>query len=331
MPDEPNLSIIIVNWNSANFLSKCLASIYVNTKSISFEVLVVDNASFDGCGKMIRKEFPAVRFIQSEENLGFARANNLAFTHSNGEVLLFLNPDTEVVGTALQDMMTCLKSRADAGVVGPQLLNSDFSIQTSCVRSFPSILNRILDSDYLRAKFRKSSLWGNRVLFEARRDSVPVEAISGACLMIRRSVFETVGHFSSEYFMYAEDTDLCYRVQMSGWKNYYAGGATVIHHGGQSSNSQPENQFSSLMMKESSFKFLRTHRGVLYASLFRSAMALAALCRLSLLAVAMVLPLGVLRRHSLYVAFAKWVRILRWALGLETWVKQFPNVESLSK
>ena len=326
--DEIALSIIIVNWKSAAFVRKCLASIYVNTKGISFEVLVVDNASFDGCGEMIREQYPAVRFIQSQENLGFARANNLAFAHSTGRNLLFLNPDTELVGPALECMMACLESVPDAGVVGPKLLNSDLSIQTSCVRSFPSVLNRVLDSDYLRAMFRKSSLWGNRVLFEDSRDPLRVEAISGACLMIRRSVFERVGRFSPEYFMYGEDTDLCFRVQKAGWKNYYVGEATVIHHGGQSTNSQPDKRFPSIMMRESSFKFLRAHRGYLYARVFQSATAIAALCRLSLLAVAMVLPLTVNRRHLLSLRFAKWVGVFRWAVGLETWVKQFPNVES---
>lgn len=325
MVDSTCLSIIIVNWNSADFVRKCLASVYANTRGINFEVLVVDNASFDACEKIIQSEFPAVRFIQSGENLGFARANNLAFAYATGRILLFLNPDTELVGKAIVHLLTCFEVMPDAGVVGPKLLNTDLSIQTSCVRSFPSILNRVLDCEHLRGKFPNSSLWGNRVLLETRPDAVPVEAISGACLMIRRSVFETVGHFNPGYFMYAEDTDLCYKVQMAGWKNYYVGEATVIHHGGQSSNSQTESQFSSLMMKESSFKFLLVHRGFLYASVYRLAMALAALSRLSVLVVVMVFPLGSQRRRSLSLVRAKWIGIFRWAIGLEAWVKQYTS------
>jgi GT2 family glycosyltransferase len=317
-----DLTIIIINWKSVDFVRKCLPSIYAHTRRITFEILVLDNASFDGCGEMIRKEFPAVRFIQSQENLGFARGNNLGVEHSTGRMLLFLNPDTEVVGPALECMVACLESVPDAGVVGPKLLNSDLSIQTSCLQSFPSILNQVLDTEYLRAIFPKCSLWGNRVLFEDSRDPVPVEGISGACLMVRRSVFEKVGRFSPEYFMYGEDMDLCYRVQKTGRRNYYIGDATVVHHGGKSSNSQSDNQFSSLMMRESLLKFLRAHRGNVYARVFQSATAVAALCRLSLLAVAMVLPLTLHRRHSLSLAFAKWARVFRWAIGLETWVKQ---------
>src|SRR4029077_19229913 len=119
------------------------------------------------------------------------------------------------------------------------------------------------------AMFRKSALWGNGVIFEARREPAQVEAISGACLMIRRSVFERVGRFSPEYFMYGEDTDLCYRVQKSGWTNYYVGEVTVVHRGGQSTTSQPDKRFPSIMMRESTFTFLRAHRGALYARLFQ--------------------------------------------------------------
>src|SRR5207244_4459504 len=101
MPDAPDLSIIIVNWKSAAFVRRCVASIYANTTGVNLEIVVVDNASFDGCGEMIRKEFPAVHFIESQENVGFARGNNLGFERSTARTLLFLNPDTEVVGTAL--------------------------------------------------------------------------------------------------------------------------------------------------------------------------------------------------------------------------------------
>src|SRR3989442_14577959 len=127
MLDALDLSIIIVNWKAAGFVRKWLTSIYVNPAGITFEVIVVDNASSDGCGEMIRREFAAVRFVQSWANLGFARANNLGVSQSVGRTLLFLNPDTEVVGTAVARMMACVDAAPDAGVVGPRLLNSDLS------------------------------------------------------------------------------------------------------------------------------------------------------------------------------------------------------------
>jgi GT2 family glycosyltransferase len=323
MADGPDLSIVIVNWKSVDFVRRCLESIYASTRDIIFEVLVVDNASFDGCGEMLEKTFRGARFIQSRENLGFARASNLATEHSTGRILLFLNPDTEVVGPSLECMVACLESLPDVGVLGPKLLNSDLSIQTSCVQSFPSLLNQVLDTEFLRALFPKSSLWRNRVLVETRPDPVPVEGISGACLMVRRSVFERVGRFNPEYFMYCEDLDLCYRVQNAGLRNYYIGTATVIHHGGQSTNSQSDDQFSSLMMRESVLTFVRATRGYLYASILRSATAFGAFCRLSLLAIAMIFALSSSRRNSVSRAIVKWARVFRWAIGLETWVKRF--------
>jgi N-acetylglucosaminyl-diphospho-decaprenol L-rhamnosyltransferase len=319
MTEFPALSIIIINWKSANFTRKCLASIHARAKGINLEILVVDNASFDGCAEMIQKEFPDVRFIQSQDNLGFARANNLAFEYSKGEILLFLNPDTEIVGSALQDMMACLDSNQNAGAIGAKLLNSDLSVQTSCLQAFPSILSQVLDSEYLRTMIPKSSLWGTQALFEDSRQPVPVEGISGACLMVRRSLFEQIGYFNRDYFMYVEDMDLCHKIQKAGWTNYYVGDATVIHHGGQSSGSQSNNQFSTLVMKESLLKYFKIHRGHLYSQLFRLMTALAALGRISVLVVARLLPISVPRRKSLAAALVKWSTVFRWAIGLETW------------
>lgn len=289
---------------------------------MSFEVIVIDNASFDGCEEMIMENFSQVRFIQSQENLGFARGNNLASEHATGEILLFLNPDTEIVRSALQSMVACQESFSDAGVIGPKLLNTDLSLQTSCIQSFPSILNLALDNAYLRAKFPKWSLWGNQALFEENCQPVTVEGISGACLMIRKSLFENVNRFTSEYFMYAEDIDLCYKVWKAGWKNYYLGKAKVVHHGGQSTGSWSDKQVSSIVMRESLLSFMRIHRGEGYAYLFRSTTALVAICRLSLLAVALAIPRTSKQRYALSLAYSKWLRIFRWAIGMESLAKR---------
>src|SRR5581483_3665278 len=178
-----DLSIIIVNWKSSEYTHQCLKSIYANSSSLRIETIVVDNASFDGCGEMIAKEFPQATFIQSEINLGFAGANNLAFKRSQGRAILFLNPDTEVQGEALQTLMSNLDSIGDAGMVGARLLNSDFSLQTTCVVALPSILNTTLNSEFLRRKFPRWTIWGMRPLFADGNTPVPVEAISGACML----------------------------------------------------------------------------------------------------------------------------------------------------
>src|SRR5579864_4649508 len=153
MDHESEVSIVIVNWKAAQVLRQCLASIYRSTCEARFEIVVVDNASFDGCGEMLRTEFPRVVFLQNKENHGFAAANNLAAQHSTGRYLLFLNPDTEVTPSAIEKMLTFLQRSPYAGAVGALLLNSDGTVQASCVQSYPSILNQVLDAEWLRKQF----------------------------------------------------------------------------------------------------------------------------------------------------------------------------------
>ena len=319
MSRELDLSIIIINWKSADFVRKCLASIYAHPMGLNFETIVLDNASFDGCGEMVGRVFPGVVFIQSRENLGFAGANNLGFARSKGRNILFMNPDTEVVGSALEVMSLFLDSRGDAGAVGGKLLNSDLSIQTSCIQRFPSILNQSLDSDFLRKCFPKSALWGTWLLFTASNKPTSVDVISGACLMAKRSALEKVGGFSSDYFMYAEDVDLCYKIQQQGLKCHCLPQATVIHHGGRSSSSNPENNFASIMARESMWKFFRKTRGKSYAFAYQFSTALVAAARLFVLSAVVLLTAGRVRRTSIGAAFSKWVGVLRWASGLESW------------
>ena len=200
MPCELDLSIVVINWSSVEFLRKCLASVFANTPRLKFEAIVVDNASFDGCGEMVESEFPGVIFIQSHQNLGFSGANNLGFTRSKGRNILFLNPDTEVIGPAVEAMSLWLDSQGDAGAVGVKLLNSDLSLQTSCIQAFPTILNEALDSERLRELFPKAALWGTRPLFATSATPEAVEVISGACLMAKRSVLEKVGGIQQRLF-----------------------------------------------------------------------------------------------------------------------------------
>src|SRR5579862_9544021 len=132
------LSIIIVNWKSCDFLRKCIQSIDSNKGSLMLEVVVVDNASYDGSKEMLAGEFPSVVFVQNDKNQGFAHANNLGYQHSRGRNLLFMNPDTEVIGDALARLVTVVETTPDAGVIGARLLNDDSTLQTSCVQAFPS-------------------------------------------------------------------------------------------------------------------------------------------------------------------------------------------------
>ncbi len=311
------LSVIIVNWKSKDFLRRCLQSLFTSDWDPTWEVVVIDNASCDGCGEMLAVEFPAVRFLQSKQNLGFAGANNAAFSQSCGSNVLFLNPDTEVRGPALRTMLEFLRRQADAGAVGVRLLNSDLSLQTSCIRRYPAILNQVLDFDLLKRAFPRSGLWGMAPLYDGENAVAAVEAISGACLMVTREAFEQVGRFTLDYFMYTEDVDLCYKLQASGRRNYYLGGASVIHHGGKSSASQ-ETGFVGVVMRASRLLFLRRYRGGAYASAYRLSTAGIAVFRLALLAGVYGFSLGRFRPAYLRGALVRWYEVLRWSLGLKT-------------
>lgn len=266
------LSIIIVNWNSKDYLKQCIASIVENTSDIQYEIIVVDSASFDGCGQMLQDYSPYVHFIQSQYNLGFGRANNLGANYAHGDVLLFLNPDTEILNHAIELLYENLLKLPKAGIIGCRLLNSDKTLQTSCVQAFPTISNQVLDANILHRWFYKSQLWISAVNYEGSLSPVQVEVISGACMMIRKRVFNLVQGFSSDYFMYAEDLDLCYRTQIAGFSTYYFTGAEIVHHGGGSTQ-RKRSRFSEVMMPESVSRLLRKMRGNSYSFCYRVALS----------------------------------------------------------
>jgi GT2 family glycosyltransferase len=311
------LSVIFVNWNSVKYLCSSIASVYRFTPDITFEIIVVDNASSGGDVEVVRREFPEAVVIESHENLGFAKANNLGFQAATGDYVLFLNPDTELNSSAISLMLKRLKQLPSAGVVGCRLLNTDLSVQTSCIQTFPTIVNQLLDLDYLRARWPNSSLWGTGPLFCRNISPTPVEVISGACMMMSRAVFERVGMFSEDYFMYAEDLDLCYKATRAGRTNYYIGETTAIHHGGKSSAKQRVDQWATIMRFNAVECFCAKTRGRVYGFLYRCAMGCSAVARLALIALAA--PFGGVSRknQSLHNSATKWKAVLRWTLGFD--------------
>jgi len=314
-----DLSIIIVNWKSAGYIRKCLDSIYRSIRGLHFEIIVVDNASFDGCEDIIKRDYREVQYLQSQENLGFATANNLGYANSTGDSLLFLNPDTEVIGSALKIMYDHLWKVPGAGAIGCTLLNANGTIQTSCVQPFPTLLNQLLDSEFLKQRMPKLKLWGMKPLYEVPSSPVLVDVVSGACIMVKRSVFESIECFSTEYFMYAEDVDLCYKIKKAGRGVYYTGAATIVHYGGGSSRQQGVNHFAALVTRQSLQKFLHKSRGHLYSKFYRFSTGMTALCRVILMALLIAIIPNKESRISLKVSLSKWTRILLWSLGFDEW------------
>lgn len=321
-----DLSIIIINWNSKGYLRECLKSIPQAATGLECEVLVIDNASYDGAAQMLAQEFSHVTFIQSDRNLGFSAANNRAARQAKGDFLLFLNPDTIVMGKSLGTLVDALRKLPHAGAVGAKLLNTDRTLQTSCVQSFPTVLNQMLDCEMLRRRFPRSTLWGMAALFDGSHQPAPVEAISGACFMVKRHVFDRLGGFDERYFMYSEDIDLAYRIHREGFNCYYVPEATVIHHGGGSSKSAG-NGFSATMMRESIFRFMQFRKGRSAAVLFRVVILFSALVRMGFILLS--LPFHLLRFPHCRSAMRKWLAILKWSVGGEQWAGLAPERESL--
>jgi GT2 family glycosyltransferase len=314
-----DLSIIIVNWNSKDFVRRCLTSLYANCKSAAFETIVVDGGSFDGCGEMLAVEFPSAKFIQLEKNVGFAKANNFAVHNAEGRCLLFLNPDTELLEDSVHVLMEQLKALSKAGAVGCRLLNADRSLQLSSVMAFPTVLNQVINSDYLKKRFPNWKMWGMAPLFDKSSTPAVVEAISGACMLVDRKAFESVGGFTKDYFMYGEDVDLCFKIAKAGYHVYYVPGTSMVHFGGGSSG-QAKSNFSNVMMRESIHLFLRKSRGLVSAAVYRAAMAVSSVARLALILVLLPFSRDRVVRHG-SGSLRKWFSILRWGLGLESWVR----------
>jgi N-acetylglucosaminyl-diphospho-decaprenol L-rhamnosyltransferase len=324
-----DLSIIIVNWNSIAFTRDCIASLRTAMQGQKYEIIIVDNASQDDCSCLLSDASVPVKVINSPSNLGFAGANNLGFEHSKGDKLLFLNPDTLVKEDAIQKMAAHLQSRSEVGAVGCRLLNRDFTVQTSSVQPFPTIWNQLFALEWIQRRWPGWSLLGIQSLFSKSSDSSDVEVVSGACIMIKRDVFATVGGFSTEYFLYAEEADLCCRIRRAGWRINHVPNAQIVHFGGEATK-QNGNTFCDVVMRQSVFKLLRTFRGSAYAYLYRIAIFCSAAMRLAALVALSALPASVLDRTVVIKARRKWRSIASWAIAMEGWSRDLAEPSTLS-
>jgi len=310
-----DLSIIYVNWNSLDYLRESIASVIEQTHSVAYEIIVVDNASPESGVDLLKQTFPDVKIIHSENNLGFAGANNLGFRHSTGEFVLFLNPDTKLMAPSIDLLIARHKSLPDAGIVGCKLLNTDLSVQLSSIQTYPTILNQAMDAEYLRLRWPECPLWKIAPLFSEKVSLMKVEIIPGACMLLRRSVFERIGLFSEEYFMYAEDLDLNYKVKAAGLTNYYVGETAIIHHGGTSSSRQRVSHWATIMKYRAMVQLFRKTRGGVYALGYRLAMGAVATGRLMLLGLMSLLGNLVSDRESLNYSREKWKTVLKLTAG----------------
>jgi GT2 family glycosyltransferase len=234
-PQRPDLSIIIVSWNVRDLLRTCLQSVDEGRGELDLEVIVVDSASADETPTMVSREFPWVQLVESTENVGFPRGNNLGLKEARGRFLLLLNPDTEIQNDALTVLVSYLEMNEDVGAVGPQLLNGDGSVQSSR-RRFPTLATAFFESTWLEGKLASRILRRYYVLDIADGETADVDWVTGACLMVPDQVARKVGSLDEAYFMYSEELDWCRRIKADGWRVVYVPTAKVVHHAGQSSD-----------------------------------------------------------------------------------------------
>jgi GT2 family glycosyltransferase len=302
----PRLSITIVDGSSQDMLRNCLLSLYTGATDVEFDVIVVDNATRNGCVEMLAEEFPQATVLENDFRRGFAANQNQAIRICTGGYILLLNDDTIVKPGALQAMCDFLDRHAKVGAVGCRLENPNGTLQKSCYR-FPSPERSIAENLLLTAAFPNNPWWGDYRAW-AHDEARSVDFVSGAALMVRREVVETVGLLDEDFFLYAEETDWCRRIRKSGWQVAFTPAGTIVHYGGQSSAGIEDRKFCEFTRNQ--MRYIKKHHGVSGAVVYRLSMLLGAVIRILIWGAAS--PFAAKHRSTVSL----WWRILKWHLGL---------------
>jgi len=234
-----DVSIVIVSFNTSKILDECIVSIK-NETTCAYEIIVVDNASADESCQMLREKFPDVTLIENSGNVGFARANNQGFAIAQGKYFFMLNSDTIILDGAIDRLLAFMEQNRHVGIVGPRNEELDGILQYSCDH-FPSFWNNFCSYTNLTNKFPNVPIFRRNLMrywdYGGQRE---VDKIMGCALMIQAELYTHLGGLDNSYFMYFEETDLCYRVKKSGFKTVYFPAARIVHYGGASSKAQKE-------------------------------------------------------------------------------------------
>ncbi len=288
MHASPTLSVLIVSYNTRAMTLDCLYKLYASLEGLTAEVIVVDNASQDGSAEAVAEAFPAVRLVLGKTNAGFGAANNLAMRMATGHYFLLLNSDAFPHAGCLPTLVRYLDDHPQVGVAGPRLVNADGSLQRSCWR-FPSPLRAWLDSFWITnlLNFHPALDDYRHWPHDTERE---VDFVIGACLLVRREVYEQVGGFDERFFMYQEETDWQLRIKQAGWRVMFTPAGTVTHLGGASG--KDEAVAINRIFFESLDRYnLKHHGGVGFAS-NRAAQVVGAALRVACWAALTLLPGG---------------------------------------
>ncbi len=230
-----DLSIIIVSYNTSEFLKKCLLSIRNCQTEVKLEVIVVDNASSDRTAEMVKKEFSEVLFIQNSENLGFSKANNIGVKKSHGKYILFLNPDTEIRTNTLKTIVDFLEKHQKAGAATAKVELPSGKLDDACHRGFPTPWNAFCHLSGLSRIFPRSRLFSGYSLGWMDLSTIhEIDACAGAFMMVRLKAGEEIKWWDEDFFWYGEDLDFCFRLKKNGWKVYFVPTVSVLHYKGVS-------------------------------------------------------------------------------------------------
>ncbi len=253
-----DISVIIVNWNTRDLLQGCLDSLRKTVPGISYEVIVVDNASRDGSVPMLKEEFPDVILMENRTNRGFGAANNQALAAMRGRYALLLNTDTVVTAGAVASLYAFMELHPEAAMACGQLLNADGSRQNS-LAAFPNLLTLLTNTSLLEY------LWPRR--YPSKRydweEPIAVDSCIGACLLVRKEAIEQVGTLDERYFFFFEETDWAYRMHLAGWKVFHVPGAFIYHFQGQSIGRDVRSRIEFYRSRYQYFRKWRSPQGFL--------------------------------------------------------------------
>jgi GT2 family glycosyltransferase len=254
-----DLSIILLNYNTKELTKICLLSIFASKTNYKYEVIVADNGSKDGSVEMLKSEFPNVKLLENNANLGFSKGNNVGIKQSSGKYILLLNTDTQVKPDAIDLSVKYLEEHSDVGIVGAKVLLPDGTLDKACRRKFPNPWN-----SFLRLfGFKKFSDYNINAPIDQEME---IDAVMGAYLMIRKEVIDKIGLLDEEYFMYGEDLDWCWQTKHAGYKVLYYPKAEITHYKYGSSQLIP---YRTINMAHTAMKiFYRKHYSSQYNWLF---------------------------------------------------------------
>ena len=241
----PDVSVVIVSYKVPALLRACLASLEREVGGPSYEIIVVENASGDGSAEMVREEFPGVRLIALDENVGFGAGSNLGAAAAAGDYILLLNPDTELVGDTLDALLRYARAHPEAGLVGGRTLTPGGELDAGSCWGAQSLWSLVCFATGLSTAFRGSQVFNPESLAGWKRDSArEVDVVTGCLCLVQRSIWEQLGGFDEAFFMYGEDADLSARAHKLGYHPAITPEAVIVHHVGASSLSVDKREMN---------------------------------------------------------------------------------------